>query len=287
MKYVVPAADQSKRLDIVAAEQLPQLSRSSVRKLLDDQRITVNGVGEKAGYKVKAGDKLYIDFDPAELEQIPDIDLPILYEDDDCLVVDKPTGVLTHSKGAFNPEATVATFIAPRLAKGMAGDRAGIVHRLDRGTSGVIICAKTSEALSALQRQFSQRKAKKTYYAAVQGELAPARAVIEVPIERNPHDPKTFRPAQAGKPAVTRYDVVAAGNGYSLVKLEPQTGRTHQLRVHLQYLGHPIVGDTMYDGQPHPRLLLHAEKLEITTPGGQRKVFEAPLPAEFRAILKA
>lgn len=285
MKYVATAEDNAKRLDIVAAAQLPQLSRSSVRKLIDEQRVTVNGQAAKASHKLNSSDRILIDFDLKELDEIQAIDLPILYEDEDCLVISKPIGILTHSKGAFNPEATVATFIKPML-QGLDGDRGGIVHRLDRATSGVIICTKTPEALAALQRQFSQRNVKKTYYAIVEGEVEPSQAVIEVPIERNPRDPKTFRPGVAGKPAVTEYKVVATGNGYSLLKLQPQTGRTHQLRVHLKYIGHPIVGDSIYSGNPHKRLFLHAQQLEITLPNRQRKVFTVPIPTEFQAILK-
>lgn len=286
IKKTITEEQALQRLDMVAVELLPELSRSSVRKLIDDKRITVNGESPKSGYKLRTGDKLVIDFKPHELKDIPKIDLPILYEDDDCLVVVKPAGILTHSKGAFNPEATVATFIAPKI-EGMTGDRAGIVHRLDRATSGVIICAKTPEALTAMQKEFSSRNVKKTYYAVVEGEVTPPKAIIEVPVERNVRDPKTFKPGLAGKPAVTGYEVVGEGNGYTLIKLEPTTGRTHQLRVHLKYIDHPILGDIIYGGTPHDRMMLHAERLEITLPNRQRKVFEAPLPEEFRAILEA
>lgn len=286
MKIVVSSEHDQQRLDVVLVEYLESLSRSSVRKLIDDHKVTINGSIEKAGFKLHTNDVVIVDYNP-ENQTIPTIDLPILYEDEDCLVINKPTGVLTHSKGAFNPEATVATFIASMISSDWQGDRAGIVHRLDRATSGVIICAKTPEALSALQKQFSQRNAKKTYYAVVEGTLDPPEAVIEVPIERNVRDPKTFRPSNSGKPATTTYHVESTGNGYSLLKLEPQTGRTHQLRVHLKYIDHPIVGDPIYGGAPHSRMLLHAEKLELTLPNRQRKVFEAPLPSDFRDILKA
>ncbi len=284
--YKATEDDARKRLDVVVAEQVPELSRSSVRKLIDEQKVQVNGTTQKQNYKVKPGDAVQVDFNAIELDEIPKIDLEILYEDDDCIVINKPIGVLTHSKGAFNPEGTVATFIAPKVQEA-AGDRAGIVHRLDRATSGVIICAKTPEALSDLQKQFSERNVKKTYYAVVEGELEPKAAEIDVPILRNPRDPKTFKPSLDGKPATTRYEVIEEGNSYSLVKLNPQTGRTHQLRVHLKHLGHPIVGDEIYEGLPHKRMLLHAEQLEITLPNRQRKVFKAPLPKEFHDILKA
>lgn len=283
MTITVDVNSASQRLDHVIVEQVQQVSRSFLKHLNDQGKITVNGEVQKAGYKLKLGDKVEIDYDFNQPHQ--EIDLPILYEDDDCLVVNKPIGVLSHSKGAFNPEGTVGTFVKPKL-KGLTGDRAGIIHRLDRATSGVILTAKTPEAASWLQKQFSQRKVKKTYYAVIKGALDVKKAIIEVPIERNPRDPKTFRPGKAGKPAVTEYEVVEEGPNYSLVKLLPTTGRTHQLRVHLKHLGHPIVGDAMYEGEPADRLYLHAEKLEITLPSRERKVFEAPLPAEFRAILK-
>ena len=166
----------------------------------------------------------------------------------------------------------------------MDGERAGIVHRLDRATSGVMICAKTPEALSWLQKQFSERKVKKTYVAVVKGALSEPEAVIDMPIERNPRKPQTFRVGANGKPSVTAYKVLKTGNGYSLLELKPTTGRTHQLRVHLHKLGHPIVGDELYDGPEAERLFLHATSLEITLPDKQRKTFEAPAPLSFRGV---
>jgi RluA family pseudouridine synthase len=188
---------------------------------------------------------------------------------------------LTHSKGAFNPEPTVASWLGSRLS-GMNGERAGIVHRLDRATSGVMICAKTPEALSWLQKQFSMRKVKKTYVAVVEGDLALPEAIIDMPIERNPKKPQTFRVGSNGKPAVTAYKVLQTSTGRSLIELRPTTGRTHQLRVHLAHIKHPVVGDTFYRGVNADRLLLHALSLEITLPNRQRKIFTAPLPAEFK-----
>lgn len=286
MQFIVSSDDVRKRLDVFLTEQIAELSRSSVQKLIEESKASVNGDAQTARYKLRAEDEVTVDFDIKELTEVPEIDLEVLYEDDDVVVVNKPVGVLTHSKGAFNPEATVATFIAPKV-QDMEGDRAGIVHRLDRATSGVIVCAKNEAGLNLLQKQFSQRKVKKTYYAVVEGELEPPKAVIEVPIERNMSDPKTFRPGNEGKPAITEYEVIEAGPHYSLVELRPKTGRTHQLRVHLKYIKHPIVGDTVYGGADHKRMLLHAESLEITLPNSERKVFTAPLPSEFRAILKS
>lgn len=283
MKLIVPAEAHNTRLDHYLSTQVTNVSRSFLQQLIDKGTITVNGETKKTGYKLRDGDTIEVDYDFSEMKQL-EIDLPILYEDDDCLVINKPTGVLSHSKGAFNPEGTVASFIVPKLT--YEGDKAGIVHRLDRATSGVIICAKTPEAMSHLQKQFSQRKVKKTYQAVIKGAPDVKKAVIEVPIERNPSDPKTFRPGNSGKPAITEYEVAEEGQSYSRVILKPTTGRTHQLRVHLKFIGFPIVGDTIYGGEDSERLMLHAEKLEITLPNRQRTTFIAPLPESFRAIIK-
>lgn len=277
---------RAERLDQRVVSLLPELSRSFAARLIEDGKVTVNGtVATKAGLKLREDDHVAVDYDVAELEQIPEIELPVLYEDDDVVVINKPAGVLTHSKGAFNPEATVATWLRSRL-KGLEGQRAGIVHRLDRATSGVMICAKDAASLSWLQKQFSTRKVKKTYIAIVEGHLKEAEAVIDMPIERNPKRPQTFRVGSNGKPATTQYRVLATSPHYSEVELMPHTGRTHQLRVHLLELGHPIVGDELYGAAPAARLLLHAKQLEITLPSRERKVFEAPVPAEFQEYLR-
>lgn len=268
------------RLDVYLTEQLPELSRSSVQKLCQDGRVMVNGEPERTSYKVRASDDITVEFDPKDLTEIPAIELPIIYEDDDCLVIDKPAGILTHSKGNFNPEATVATFIRDKVHD-LDGERAGIVHRLDRATSGVMICAKTPDALSWLQKQFSSRKVKKEYLAVVSGALEPPAAVIDLPIGRNSRKPKTFHVTPEARPAETVYETLQVGPNCSLVSLKPRTGRTHQLRVHMHYLKHPIVGDELYDGPSYDRMLLHAHKLEITLPNKQRRVFESPLPPAF------
>lgn len=277
---------RAERLDQYVAKQFPLLSRSSAAKLVDDGKVSVNGeTVTKGGYKIRPTDLIKIDFDPEAQPAIPEIELPIIYEDDDCVVINKPVGILSHSKGEFNPEATVATWLAARV-NGLTGERAGIVHRLDRATSGVMIGAKNQAALSWLQKQFSTRKAKKTYLAIVQGSLANDQAIIDIPIERNPRQPQTFRVGSNGKSAVTEYQVLKTGkDGLSLLELRPQTGRTHQLRVHLSHLDHPILGDTLYGGHPAARMFLHAKSLEITLPSRERLTFTAPEPDEFEAQL--
>lgn len=273
------------RLDQYVVRQLPSLSRAFAAKLIERGQVRVNNQTQlKAGYKLREADRVKIDYDAASETAIPTIELTIIYEDDDCVVISKPVGVLSHSKGAFNPEATVASWLQPRL-KGLQGERAGIVHRLDRATSGVMICAKTPAAMSWLQKQFAQRKVKKTYVAVAKGIFEPAEAVIDMPIERHPKKPQTFRVGSHGKSATTAYKVLKTGNDLSLVELKPTTGRTHQLRVHLLHLGHPIVGDSFYGGSAADRLFLHALSLEITLPNRQRQTFTVPTPLEFKRLL--
>jgi 23S rRNA pseudouridine1911/1915/1917 synthase len=163
----------------------------------------------------------------------------------------------------------------------MSGERAGIVHRLDRATSGVMICAKTPEATAWLQKQFSPRKVTKHYVAIVEGTIEPEEAIIDIPIGRNPKEPSTFRADINGKPATTHYKVLKTHNNHSLIGLKPETGRTHQLRVHLNYLNHPIVGDTLYGGAKADRMYLHAQSLDIVLPSKELQHFEAPLPKIF------
>ncbi|HEX4774158.1 MAG TPA: RluA family pseudouridine synthase [Candidatus Saccharimonadales bacterium] len=273
------------RLDQYVVRQLPSLSRAFADKLIDQSRVLVNGQPQlKSGYRLRANDQIEIQYDENEQTSIEDIELPIIYEDKSCVVIDKPSGLLSHSKGAFNPEATVASWLGSRV-DGLTGERAGIVHRLDRGTSGVMIGAKTPEALGWLQKQFSQRKVKKMYLAVVRGQLKQAEAIIDMPIERNPKKPQTFRVGSNGKPAVTAYKVLKSNAKFSLLELRPTSGRTHQLRVHLSHLGHPILGDNLYGGQPADRLYLHASSLEITLPNKQRQTFESPEPAEFHEVV--
>jgi 23S rRNA pseudouridine1911/1915/1917 synthase len=271
------------RLDQYVVEQLPMLSRAFASKLCDEDKIIVNGLPNKAGYKVRETDSIVINYDPVVMGEIPDIVLPIIYEDDDCMVVDKPIGLLTHSKGAFNPEATVASFVLSHVnnPKVLDGERAGIVHRLDRATSGVIICAKHAKALAWMQKQFGDRNVKKTYIAIVSGHLKEQQATIDMPIERNPKRPQTFRVGINGKTAQTSYRVLEERADTSVIELKPQTGRTHQLRVHLGYLGHPIIGDQLYGGPTADRMYLHAQELELTLYNHERKVFTSPLPGAF------
>lgn len=278
-------AQDSSRLDVFVASQIEDASRSFVSTLCDQGKVSVNGTTiYKTSTKVHGGDKVEVDYEALTALDIPEINLDVLYEDDDCLVVVKPEGILTHSKGAFNPEATVSTFIRSRTT-GMNDNRGGIVHRLDRVTSGLLICAKNEASLDWLQKQFADRKVQKTYMAVVSGIPEQPDAIIEMPIERNPKKPQTFRVGPNGKKAKTQYKIIDSNDEYSLVELLPTTGRTHQLRVHMSQIGHPIVGDVLYGGIPADRTYLHALSLELTLPNKEHKKFTAPLPSSFNDML--
>lgn len=292
LKFKVSENENRQRVDSFLAKRIKELSRSFINQLCGDGNVLVNTSVVKPGHKLKTDDNVTVNFNLNLLKNVPKINLPVIYEDDNCIVIDKPSGVLTHSKGSYNPEATVASFIREHVSNAKtdavwwSGNRAGIVHRLDRFTSGVIICAKNVVAMSWLQKQFSTRNVKKTYLAVINGHIEPEAAIIDMPIERNPKKPQTFRVGPNGKPAITEYRTVQKNDEYSLIELRPKTGRTHQLRVHLQKLGYPILGDLLYSGVPANRLFLHAAELEITLPDKSRKVFKSKLPSAFTAILK-
>lgn len=275
------------RLDSYLAQYWPEFSRSQWQKYILAGYVKVNGVIEVSAKRMLGeDDEVTIDV-PAEPD-FADMALPIIYEDDHVVVINKPSGVLTHAKGAVIDEFTVADFVRPRMNEKDDTNRPGIVHRLDRETSGAIICAKESSTKTKLQKQFQDRKAKKTYLAIVLGVPKNLEARIELPIERNPKSPSSFRVGANGKSATTTYRVLAANDKFSLVELKPETGRTHQLRVHMAYIGTPIVGDRLYGGGKSPidRLCLHAAELEITIPTSQRKVFTADPPEDFKQVME-
>lgn len=277
--YLFRSLSGKKRLDAFLAEKYSDYSRSTWQKFIKNGYITVNGiVAKSASQEVSESDAIAISI--PELADYSDKTLPIIYLDDNVIVVDKPAGILTHSKGALNDEFTVADFFRNYTAVGLDTNRPGVVHRLDRDTSGVIIGARTPEAFELLKKQFSERKVKKTYIAITDGIVTPSAAVIDIPIGRNPSSPSTFRPDPNGKPAQTVYKTISATNNNSVVRLQPKTGRTHQLRAHMKYLGTPIHGDRVY-GKAADRLYLHAKSLEITICPNIRKTFVSPLPSEF------
>ena len=269
------------RLDIYLSTKFDTtISRSLWQKYIKAGYVSVNNKAVTTPkFEVDETDEIALNL--PEKEQA-DVDLPILYEDDDVIVVNKPSGLLTHAKGGLSDEPTVAEIIRPKTSFATDTDRPGIVHRLDRDTSGLLIVAKNSESAAHLQRQFAERTAKKTYIAITDGKPKLNAAKIDLPIGRNPSAPSTFRIDPNGKLAQTTYHVLTENDTQSLVELKPTTGRTHQLRVHLAHLNAPILGDRVYGKSSDCRMMLHAQKLEITLPSGERKVFEAATPDEFK-----
>ena len=282
-KYVImfKISPTKVRLDIYLSTKFDTtISRSLWQKYIKAGYVSVNSkVVTTPKFEVDETDEIALNL--PEKEQA-DVDLPILYEDDDVIVVNKPSGLLTHAKGGLSDEPTVAEIIRQKTSFATDTDRPGIVHRLDRDTSGLLIIAKNPESAAHLQRQFAERTAKKTYIAITDGKPKLNAAKIDLPIGRNPSAPSTFRIDPNGKPAQTTYHVLAENEAQSLVELKPTTGRTHQLRVHLAHLNTPILGDRVYGKPSDCRMMLHAQKLEITLPSGERKVFEAAVPDEFK-----
>lgn len=253
-------------------------SRSLWQKYIKSGAVQVNGqVVTSPKTEIETTNEITVELP----EQTADAtDIPVLYEDEDIVVINKPAGVLTHAKGGISQEHTVADMLQPLTTFASDTNRAGIVHRLDRETSGVLVGARTPAAAEFLQKQFAQRTTKKTYIAIVEGVPKHTEALIDLPIGRSPAKPSTFRVDPKGKSAQTTYYVLDVQNGKSLVKLQPKTGRTHQLRVHMAHIGHPIVGDIVY-GKSAQRMFLHAYQLELTAPNGERMTFTAPIPEEF------
>lgn len=273
------------RLDQYVAQFWPEYSRSVWQKYIAAGFVLVNGVAVTSTKHALVED----DEVTVKIPEDPDYSkytLPIIYEDEHVIVINKPAGVLTHAKGEVSEEFTVADFVRPRMKEPDSTNRPGIVHRLDRDTSGVIVCTKDATTKTLIQKQFQDRKAHKTYLAVVRGTPKQHSATLDLPLERNPKKPSTHRVGPNGKSAITRYEVVASNATYSVIRLYPETGRTHQLRVHLAYIGTPIVGDRLYGSEKSPikRLCLHAEALEITIPTSRRETFVAELPADLRAF---
>lgn len=282
-QVITNKSDTALRADVLLTNAYPKYSRAALVKLFDQGTITKNDLSIKPGDKIKPSENFKADITNLR-KPAKKIELPIIYEDTNVIVINKPTGVISHARGKYWDEASVASFIRNKVSN-MEGERAGIVHRLDRATSGVMVCAKNPETLKFLQKQFSNRKTKKIYIAVVKGNVEPSQAIIDVPLARNSKKPQTFRPDPTGKKATTAYKVIKSKDSYSVLELRPATGRTHQIRVHLKHINHPVIGDELYGGKKADRLYLHALSIEIAIPGNERKIFTSPLPSEFAKIM--
>jgi 23S rRNA pseudouridine1911/1915/1917 synthase len=292
-KAVLLKADSAGvRLDLFIVQKLPELSRSFIQKLIEDGHITLNGKLARASLKLKEGDSVCITIPPPEPSELlaEDIPLSIIYEDDDLLVVDKPAGMTTHPAPG-NPAHTLVNAVLshlPALPESDNPARPGIVHRLDKDTSGIILIAKTRGALANLSAQFKSREVKKAYVALVKGKVTPQSGIIDAPIGRDRAHRQKMTVTDSGRPARTAYTMLKYYGGYTLVEARPETGRTHQIRVHFASVGHPIVGDATYGAKSElvGRQFLHAQKLSFRLPStGKTVEFTAPLPPDLRSAL--
>ena len=282
------------RLDVYLAEKLDK-TRSAVLKAIEEGRVLLNGkVPAKPGIKVSIGDMIEVSFpEPRPISAEPqDIPIEILYEDNDIVVVNKPQGMVTHPASG-SPDGTLVNALLYRVSdlSGINGEiRPGIVHRLDKDTSGVLVVAKNDAAHLALSKQISSKKALRYYYALVVGNIAEEQGRVEKPIARSKKDRKQMAVSEEGRNALTLYKVIERVKGYTLIECELRTGRTHQIRVHMKSIGHPVLGDPVY-GKANPLApsgqLLHAHKLVLYHPvTGEQMTFTAPINQTFAAALK-
>jgi 23S rRNA pseudouridine1911/1915/1917 synthase len=290
------AEESGQRLDVVVARQLPDLSRAQVQRLIRTGAVTVGGRPSKPAYRAEAGDQIAV-IVPEETETpaLPEpIPLDVIYEDEHLLAVNKPAGMVVHPAAGHSSGTLVNALLAhcPQAADVGGLRRAGIVHRLDKDTSGLLLVAKDAETHSALQRQFKKRRVRKTYVALVEGsDVVPHEGVIEAPVGRDQRKRKQMTVSRTGRPAVTQYRVIEAFRYNTLLEVRPHTGRTHQVRVHLAWMGYPLVGDRVY-GRRKQRLLadrhfLHARELQFTHPAtGDEVTLVAPLPRKLVAVLE-
>lgn len=292
--YEFVVEDGGERLDRFLAGSSPELSRSRVQRLVSDGLVTVDGLAAKSSLKLNAGQRVVVtvpDPEPSELEPQA-IPLEVVYHDPDLIVVSKPAGLTVHPAPG-HPDRTLVNAVlalAPDVAD--AGDalRPGIVHRLDKDTSGLIVVAKNVKAHADLSRQFKERSVSKGYVALVRGTPNPPDAVIDAPVGRHPVHRKRMAVVSSGRPAVTRYTTVERLRGFTRLDVRPSTGRTHQIRVHLASIGHPVAGDEVYGRSEAGlgRQFLHANLLGFQLPSsGEEIELRADLPEDLERFLQA
>ena len=281
------------RLDLFIAQNKPELSRSFIQKLITAGNVLLNGKQVRAGNKLKTGDKISMQIPPLLVSDIePEcIPLNIVFENSDMVVVDKPAGMTTHPAPGSPSHTLVNAVLShlPRLPENDSPARPGIVHRLDKNTSGLIIVAKTPSAMANLAAQFKSRMVKKTYLALICGKMKVSEGVIDAPIGRDKFNRKRMTIDSLGRNARTAYTVLAQFEKYSFVEVRPETGRTHQIRVHFASIKHPVVGDEVYGSKSDliGRHFLHASRLNIVMPSTKDKVeFYAPLPNDLQEVLE-
>ncbi len=288
------ATENGERVDKYAARQVPSLSRSRIRNLIDVGLLTVNGRVVRPSQRLREGDELVLRVPPAEeVDLIPQpMPLRVVYEDDDLVVVDKPGDLVVHPAPGHESGTLANALLAryPDLPIDEDG-RPGIVHRLDKDTSGLIIVAKNDAARRNLQAQFKEGQVDKIYLALVEETVKPERGIVDAPIGRDPKNRKRMAVVRTGgRQAVTEYRVLEHLGGFTLLEVRPRTGRTHQVRVHLAFVHHPVVGDMVYGHRKQrlamERQFLHAHRLGFRLPGsGQAVELESDLPVELAGVL--
>ena len=287
--------DENIRVDKLLSERFPDLSRANIQRLIEQGKITLNGGKLRPSYKGKIGDIIQIeDEEPKEIELKPEnIPLDVLYEDNDIIVINKAKGMVVHP-GNGNPDGTLVNAILAKCKDSLSGIggeiRPGIVHRLDKDTSGVIIVAKNDKAHMELSRQIQAREVKKIYWALVRGIIKENEATINMPIGRSTKDRKKMAVRKDGKEAITHFKVLKRWGAYTLLEVHIETGRTHQIRVHLSQIGYPVVGDAVYSNGKNrfgvEGQMLHAKSIEFMHPTKKEKLkIEAPLPEYFVEVL--
>lgn len=294
IEFEAAASDTGKRLDQLLHERLPRHSRSRLQDWIKQARVRVNGKAEKRSYQLKGSER--IEVEPAELTPLraiaEDLPLEILYEDSDVIAINKPAGMVVHA-GAGRHSGTLVNALVHRFGKlsNVGGDlRPGIVHRLDRFTSGVILVARTDVAHRHLAEQFSSRKVEKIYLALVHGRVKAERGRITTPITRDPvRRTRMTTKLPHGRSALTEYKVLRRLESFTFLEVKIGTGRTHQIRVHLASVGHPVAADKLYGApsSPAPRVFLHAHQITFTSPtSGTEITINAPLPPDLQEHLE-
>jgi 23S rRNA pseudouridine1911/1915/1917 synthase len=289
-------ADEGERLDLFLSKKIPGLSRSQIKRIIEEGRVLVHGEPSKGSYRLKAGDHVkgvYSKDEPYRLEP-QDIPLDIIYQDGSLVVINKPSGLVVHPGTGAKTDtlAHALKFHFPEVAWVGPEDRPGIVHRLDRDTSGLILVALTEPAFYNLKQQFKSRKVDKTYIALVLGSMPGPEGLLDWPLGRHPkHGERISIKTRHPREAKTLYEMEKEYSGFTLLKVKPITGRTHQIRVHMAASGHPVVGDRVYGKSRRktgcPRLFLHASRLEFSHPETGMKVhFTSPLPEDLRSFLE-
>ena len=296
MKQQIVVTDAGKRLDKLISEQLPELTRSAVQHLMQDGCVTISGKPVKKNTRASAGDVITVELpEPREVEIEPEnIPLDIVYEDEDIIVVNKPKGMVVHPAPG-NWSGTLVNALMYHCGDSLSGIngeiRPGIVHRIDKDTSGLLVVAKNDRAHQSLAEQIKVHSAGRRYFAVVYGTPREQKGTVNAPIARHPIDRKKMAVLAGGREAITHYEVLEQYAGYSYLTFLLETGRTHQIRVHMAHIGHPIIGDPLYGPAKDKWKLqgqcLHAGELTLTHPAtGERMTFQAPLPAYFTTVLQ-